>query len=105
VEEHIKDFDDMKRRYPTAVMFTVAAPHDKVTSADLLPYFGRVNSAAFAGKAPETLLLLAFEGDDSKPLDKIVFFHRPEGWNVGALGVKSYPTADFGRLAALNPGA
>lgn len=107
---------EMKYQFASAEAFTVPIPHSMARFTPLIPWMGAVNTAAFEGRAPGTLLFLGPRSNPTRfPDAELLFIHRAEGWNkifregtgrweevaVAESGTKLYRSRDFGPLAAL----
>ncbi len=107
-------FEKMKRTYPSAEVLAVPVPFTDLDIPALGPYVGRVNVTAFLGKPPGTLMLVGPEGKSGRPMGKLIFVYRPEGWNTlfnpqtqrweevrfADSGQPLYQSADFSTLVA-----
>jgi hypothetical protein len=108
-------FDDIKREFPSAELFTIPVRLEDMHLPELGRYMGRINDAEFEGMAPGTVWFFGPEGSSSKPLGRLVFVYRPEGWNTlfreetgqyeevrhAETGEPLYQSTDFGPLAAM----
>lgn len=74
----VRLFHETKQRFPNAEIFTISVP----ATLDVRPFMNKVNSDEFQSRAPETLLLVGPQGSSEQPLQEVVFFYRPEGWNT-----------------------
>ena len=128
-ETYNKRLADIMRKYPSAEAFAILIPAGELFPASGLlgpfswpgaiqrfePYMGKINDAVFEGKAPETVWFAGLQGSSKDLLARLVFVHRPEGWNKlfrpdtntweevihVATKQKLYEAVDFGPLAAL----
>jgi hypothetical protein len=75
-------FDEIKRNFPSAEVFTVPVLSKDVHSEHYGPCVGCINAADFEGKARGTVMFLGPQGSSSKRVGELVFVHRPEGWNT-----------------------
>ena len=75
-------FEKMKRTYPSAEAIAVPVPFTALDIPAIGPFMGRVNAAEFLGKPPGTVLFVGPEGKSSRPVGKLNFVYRPEGWNT-----------------------
>jgi hypothetical protein len=75
-------FQKMKRTYPSAEAIAVPVPFADLDIPALGPFMGRVNAAEFLGKPPGTVMFVGPEGKSSRPVAKLNFAYRPEGWNT-----------------------
>jgi hypothetical protein len=111
----IKGFDEIKRNFPSAEVFTIPVLLADAESANLPPFMGCVNAETFEGRGPTTVLFGGFEGSSGNLLGELYFIHRPEGWNKlfradtqryeevrhVATNEPPYRSVDFAPLAAL----
>lgn len=74
--------ESMKRDYPSAEAIIVPAPFADLDFPALSRFMGRVNASEFLGKPPGTMLFVGPEGKSSRPVAKLTFVYRPEGWNT-----------------------
>src|SRR5262249_42636219 len=117
-EPPFEGFGEIKRRYPSAEVISIIVFGGREAGKvfdRVRPLIGKVNGSEFEGKAPETLLLLGPRGSSAEPTGKIVFVHRPEGWNTlyrnetkswervvySGTGKPIYEPAEFGPLAEI----
>lgn len=118
--EEFPGFDEIKKQFPSAEIFSLSiAIRDRNIMNSILPIIGpligKINQSEFEGKAPETLLFMGPKASSQLPFGRLVFVHRPEGWNkmfradtqtweevvhIGT-GKGLYETSDFSPLAAL----
>jgi hypothetical protein len=105
-------FEKTKRTYPSAEALSVPIPFADLDLPALLSFTGRINAAEFLGKPPGTVLFVGPEGKSSKPVAKLNFVYRPEGWNTlfnpqtqrweevrfASTGQPLYQSADFTSL-------
>jgi hypothetical protein len=75
-------FEKIKRTYPSAELITVPILFADLDFPALGPLMGRVNAAELLGKPPGTLMFVGPEGKSSRPVGKLNFVYRPEGWNT-----------------------
>jgi hypothetical protein len=75
-------FEKIKRTYPSAEAIAVSVPSADLDLPALGPFMGRVNAAEFLGKPPGTVMFVGPEGKTSRPVAKLNFVYRPEGWNT-----------------------
>ena len=75
-------FQKIKRTYPSAEALAVSVPFTDLDLPSLGPFAGRVNAAEFLGKPPGTVLFVGSEGESRRPVAKLNFVYRPEGWNT-----------------------
>lgn len=113
--KRFKGFDEIKRNFPSAEIFTIPVLFAEAHPAALSSFMGCVNAQAFEGRAPTTVLFMGPQGSSGKPLAELFFIHRPEGWNtlyradtqryeeVRHVGTNEppYRSVDFAPLAAL----
>jgi hypothetical protein len=114
-EADFKGFENLRKQFPSAEIFTLRVPIRMVSLPDLAQLMGRINTAEFEGKAPESVWFAGPAGSSANRFGKLIFIYRPEGWNklfradtnsweevvhVGS-GKKLYESADFSPLAAL----
>jgi hypothetical protein len=107
-------FERTKKIYPSAELLAVPVPLADLDFPALGPFTNRVNAAEFLGKPPGTVLFVGPEAKSSRPMAKLIFVYRPEGWNtlfnpqsqrweevrfVGS-GQPLYQPADFTSLVA-----
>lgn len=122
-ETYNKGLADIMRKYPSAEAFAILIPASEIFGPgsrpggiqEFAPYRGKINDAAFEGRAPETVWFAGPQGSSKDPLARLVFVHRPEGWNKlfrpdtntwedvihVATKKKLYEAVDFGPLAAM----
>jgi hypothetical protein len=119
--ETFDGFDELKRQFPSATVFAIpvlSEPWLKIGSgpgpAEFRSLEGRVNADWFEGKEPTTVWFLGFNGGSRDRIGKLLFVHRPEGWNTFFCqeanlwreachenGQPIYQSADFAPLAEL----
>jgi hypothetical protein len=75
-------FEKIKRAYPSAEAIAVPVPYTDLDFPGLGQFMGRVNAAEFLGKPPGTVMFVGPEGKSSRPVAKLLFVYRPEGWNT-----------------------
>ena len=75
-------FEKMKRTYPSAEAIAFPVPYADLDFPALGPSMGRVNAAEFLGKPSGTVMFVGPEAKSSKPVAKLNFVYRPEGWNT-----------------------
>lgn len=85
--EAFPGFNQIKQTYPSAELVQVDLPlnainNDPKQKAVVRSLLWKVNAAGFAGRNPESLLFYGGESDPAKNLNRVVFIHRPEGWNT-----------------------
>lgn len=114
-EKWFTGFDEIKRIFPSATVFTIPVLYEDSHPAKLGAYMGSINVANFEGRAPGTVMFQGPKGSSGKRLAELYFIHRPEGWNTlyradtqryeevrhVATGEPIYRSVDFGPLAAL----
>lgn len=108
-------FAEIKQQFPSAEAFLL-----RIRYSDSLPeqtdsLQGRVNAAEFEGRKPTTVYFVGAQSSSGNSLAKLVFVHRPEGWNTLfreetgrweevrhiETNAPPYEAADFEPLAAL----
>jgi len=108
-------FEKMKRTYPSAEAIAVPVSFTDLDFPALSPFMSRVNAAEFLGKSPGTVMFVGPEGKSSRPVTKLNFVYRPEGWNMlfnpqtqrweevrfAGSGQPLYQSADFNSLVAV----
>jgi hypothetical protein len=75
-------FEKMKRTYPSAEAIAVPVPFADLDLPALGSFTGRVNAAEFLDKPPGTVMFVGPEVKSSRPVAKLNFVYRPEGWNT-----------------------
>jgi hypothetical protein len=75
-------FEKMKRSYPSAEALAVTVPFADLDFPALGPFMGRVNATEFLGKPPGTVMFVGPEASSRRPVGKLNFVYRPEGWNT-----------------------
>jgi hypothetical protein len=107
-------FEKMKRTYPSAEAIAIPISSADLDFPALGTFMGRVNAAEFLGKPPGTVMFVGPEGKSSRPVAKLNFVYRPEGWNTlfnpqtqqweevrfAGSGQPLYQSADFNSLVA-----
>jgi hypothetical protein len=107
-------FEKMQKTYPSAEKFVVPVPFADLDFPTLGPFMGRINAAEFLGKPPGTVMFVGPEGKSTRPIGKLNFVYRPEGWNtvfnpktsqweearLEPSGQPPYQLADFSPLTA-----
>src|SRR5262249_19793732 len=107
-------FEKFKRTYPSAEAIAVPVPFADLDFPALGHFMGRVNAAEFLGNPPGTVMFFGAEGKSTKPVGKLNFVYRPEGWNTlfnpqtqrweevrfAGSGQPLYQSADFTSLVA-----
>lgn len=114
-EKWFPGFDEIRRIFPSATVFTIPVLFQDAHPAKFRGTMGCINAAPFEGRAPGTVMFQGPKGSSSKRLAELYFVHRPEGWNtlyradtqryeevrhVGT-GEPIYRSVDFAPLAAL----
>ena len=114
-EKWFTGFDEIRRIFPSATVFTIPVLFEDAHPAKLGACMGCINAANFEGRAPGTVMFQGPQGSSGKRLAELYFVHRPEGWNTlyradtqryeevrhAATGDPIYRSVDFGPLAAL----
>jgi hypothetical protein len=107
-------FEKMNRTYPSAEVLAVPVPFNDLDVPALGSFMGHVNGTEFLGKPPGTVMFVGPEGKGSRPMGKLIFVYRPEGWNTlfnpqtqrweevrfAGSGQPLYQSADFSTLVA-----
>ncbi len=75
-------FEKLKRAYPSAEAIAFSIPYADLDFPALGPFMGRVNAAEILGKPPGTVMFVGPEAKGSRPVAKLNFVYRPEGWNT-----------------------
>jgi hypothetical protein len=75
-------FEKMKRMYPSAEPLALSVPLTDIDLPALGSFMSRVNSTEFLGKPPGTVMFVGPEGKSGRPMGKLIFVYRPEGWNT-----------------------
>jgi len=118
--EDFAGFEQIKRQFPSAEIFTLTIPiRGQNLTGWLLPttspLMGKINDREFEGRDAGTLLFISPEASGDSPVGKLLFVHRPEGWNkmfdadtktweeVASVGTgkRLYESEDFSPLAGL----
>ena len=113
-EKWFDGFDEIKRIFPSAVVFTIPVLFEDALPTKFDPFVGCINAGTFEGRALGTVMFHGSKGSSGQRLAELYFVHRPEGWNTLyradtqryeevrhlTTGEPIYRSVDFGPLAA-----